>query len=299
MKNLTKIFSILSLILIVSTSFGQLKYTSLNLACSSNASNSGVINNSRNVYVTRIAIDEYVFVNNSPNNFKRIPAGFYYYSPYAFQTDYRGKIIAIQNCNTVVPQGVFPNPPLDANLGIVGWLAFGSDYDLLKNEISGGTTKFDYYGKSNGLPMPTGNKNGNGYETVAFSSHSTTVGSGYSGIVSKCRYKITDAQGNVVIFVDDSRGGFSSTYGNNLRSNNHPDDCTRYLPVGVYTLEYSNTSNAGVNVPQSLKFWLQSAQNTYQIDEVVNSGSTVIRTITISDTGTQTNAFFKLNNNLL
>lgn len=190
--------------------------------------------------------------------------------------------------------------PPNTELGIVGWLHYGADYEAIRNDISSGTAVFWFYGKSNGQGYPTGQKNGNGYETVALSTHSITSIPNKAGVVSKCKYKIRDTSGNVVVYVDDTKGGFHPAhYGNNLRGNNHPDDSYRYLPNGSYTIEYSNISDDGGAVPQTLVFYRQHMGNefVYQINEVVNKGETVTRDFTISDTGTEPNVIYKLNNN--
>jgi hypothetical protein len=289
--------NLLVLLLISFFSIAQTRYSSLNDACTRR-----VTDVSKTVFAPYFSIDNYVFLNNDNRNFKRLTAGYYYYpsSNASFQTNFRGKIINIQPCIIESPSGFFPAPPNSTEIGIIGTI-YGTDYDVLKNEISGGTTKFDFYGKSNGQPYPTGlARNGNGYETFNFPSHSITTSDNFAGVISKCRYKLTDSQSNVVIFVEDTRGGFHPNYGNNLRGNNHPDDCARYLPVGTYTLEYTNISDAPIPILQRLKFWYQDQnQINYLIDEIVNKNQTVVRQIVITDTGATPSAIFKLNNNFI
>lgn len=190
--------------------------------------------------------------------------------------------------------------PSNTELGIVGWLHYGTDYETLRNEISTGNATFWFYGKSNGQGYPTGQKNGNGYETVCLTTHSITSLSGKMGVVSKCRYKIKDNLGNLIVLVDDTKGGFHPAhYGDNKRGNNHPDDANRYLPNGTYTLEYDNISDDSGTVPQKVVFFRQHEGNTfeYQINETVNKGESTTRTFTISDTGAEANVIYKLNNN--
>lgn len=190
--------------------------------------------------------------------------------------------------------------PADTELGVVGWLHYGTDYETIRNEIVTGTALFWFYGKSNGQGYPTGQKNGNGYETTTLSTHSITSIPGKAGVISKCRYKIKDSSGNVVVYVEDTKGGFHPAhYGNNLRGNNHPDDSNRYLPNGTYTLEYTNVSDDSGAVPQRVVFFRQHEGNAfkYQINETVNKGETITRSFTISDTGAEANVIYKLNNN--
>lgn len=196
---------------------------------------------------------------------------------------------------------VDPAPGLTApnwNIGLSSMFGYGSSWQNEFNKIQGGDSSFWFYGKSNGNSYPNG-KNGNGYETVHFSSHSITTAQGYAGVISKCRYKLRDAANNVVLYVDDTKGGFHYFYGNDLRANNHPDDVLRYLPTGTYSLEYTNTSESVA--PQRVEFYQQHQNNTfdYQINEVVQSGQSITREIVISDTGSEPNTFYKLNNNLL
>jgi len=276
------------------------KYTSFTDACNKNLQGSGISNVAKNIYWESPTIGKYVFLGNSSQDFRRLGSGFYYYQNdnSAVEIALNGSILGKQTCE-VLTTGVFPNPPFSQDIAIVGWINYGADYDVLKNEISGGTTKYDFYGKNNGNAFPTGQRNGGGYETCSFPTHSITQADGYGGKISKCRYKILDEQGNVVMFVDDTRGGFHPNYGNNLRGNNHPDDSNRYLPTGTYTLEYANISDESVNMPQHLLFFYQDENNvSYQIDEIVNSGASVTRTFNVHGTGDTPNAFFKMNNNL-
>lgn len=282
------------------SSFGQIKYSSLSDACDKNTSGSGVSNNSRTINTVGITINDYAFLNNDNNNFKRLRSGFYYHQGQntAFQTNIRGRIVNTQVCATS-QAGVFPNPPSDPNYGIVGWVNYGTDYDVIKNELSGGFATFSFYGNSNGQGYPTGSKNGNGYETMSFSSHSITQKDGFAGLVSMCRIKVTDSDGKIVFFLEDTRGGFHPNFGANLRANNHPDDCSRYLREGSYTLEYSNTTTHGTNMAQKLQLWYQNEGGaTYQVNETVNNGETVTRVFNIFNTGSLPNAFFKINNNV-
>lgn len=295
MKLLKYLFLLVSI-----SSIAQTRYTSLNDACAKNASGSGVSNNSLSINIIGLTINDYAFINNEANNYKRLKRGYYYHQGQnsAFQTNIRGRITDIQTCATA-QAGVYPNSPSDPNYGIVGWINYGADYDIIKNELSGGIAKFDFYGSSNGQNYPTGQRNGNGYETVSLSTHSITQKDGLAGLASMCRYKLTDSQGKIIIFVDDTRGGFHPNYGSNLRANNHPDDCNRYLAEGNYTLEYSNTTNHSTNMAQKLQFWYQNESGAnYQVNETVNNGETVVRTINIFNSGSTPNAIFKLNSNV-
>lgn len=199
-----------------------------------------------------------------------------------------------------IPTPTEPPPGLIApnwNIGLSNMFGYGSSWQNEFNKMPNGTSLFWFYGKSNGNNYPSG-KNGNGYETVHFSSHSVTSAQGYAGVISKCRYTLRDAANNVVLYVDDTKGGFHAFYGNDLRANNHPDDVLRYLPTGTYSLEYANTSDSPA--PQSVEFYQQHENNTfdYQINEVVQSGQSITRSIVIADTGSEQNTFYKLNNNL-
>jgi hypothetical protein len=301
MKNLLKILAFF----ISLSSIAQTKYASLNDACTKNANGSGVNNNSVTVYIANFTNNDYAFVSNDNNNYKRLKRGYYFHKAQnsAFQVNIRGRITEIQTCASAVA-GQYPNSPSDANYGIVGWVNYGTDYDNIKNEISGGSTRFDFYGNSNGQSYPTGLKNGNGYETMSFSTHSITQKNELTNLVSMCRYKITDSQGKVVMFVEDTRGGFHPCHNNPncnsvLRGNNHPDDSNRYLAEGNYTIEYSNITNHSTNMPQRLQLWYQD-QNTleYKINEVVNNGETVTRNFSITNTNSTPNAYFKLNSNV-
>ncbi len=297
-----KIFINFVFLLMTYSSIAQTRYSSLNDACTKNANGSGVSNNSKSIYIANfsIVLHDYAFTNNESRNYKRLRSGFYYHAPSntAFQTTIQGRISNIQACANNNQEGVFPNSPLDANYGIVGWVNYGTDYDAIKNELAGGTSTFNFYGNSNGQSYPTGSKNGNGYETMAFPTHSVTQKAEFEGLRSMCRIKITDSDGKVVFFCEDTRGGFHPTFGSNLRGNNHPDDANRYLREGNYTLEYSNITNHGTNMPQRLELWYQNNGFEYLIKEVVNNGETVVRGFNIFNTGSTPNVLFKLNNNV-
>lgn len=215
---------------------------------------------------------------------------------------------ANRNSNSAPTATVVPDVPRPAdtpnglnapnwNIGLSSMFGYGSSWQNEYNKIQGGSSAFWFYGKSNGQSYPTG-KNGNGYETVHWSSHSITSTQGYAGVISKCRYTLRDASNNIVLYVDDTKGGYHAFYGIDLRNNNHPDDTLRYLPTGSYNLEYSNTSDAAA--PQNLVFYQQHENNSfdYQINEVVQRGETINRTITINNTGSELNTFYKFNNNL-
>ncbi|MBA4849026.1 hypothetical protein [Emticicia sp. BO119] len=93
----------LTFLLLISTLvFGQTKYTSLNDACDRNQSGSGVTNLAKTIYIPSVAVNQYAFLNNSNRNFRRLPAGYYYYpsTNSAFQTSIYGKITAMQTCTT-------------------------------------------------------------------------------------------------------------------------------------------------------------------------------------------------------
>lgn len=193
--------------------------------------------------------------------------------------------------------------PVNWYLGVSNMMNYGSDYFTFINSLSGGEARFWFYGKSNGNAYPSG-KNGNGYETVSFASHSVNMhnNTGYSGgnrtdVRSKCKYTIKDSAGNIVLYVEDTKGG-GATYG---RNNNHPDNCNRYLPTGAYTLEYQNTSDESGTIPQTVVFFRQGENNffEYQINEIVDKGVTITRTINVYDTGSEQNTFFKFNCNFL
>lgn len=196
--------------------------------------------------------------------------------------------------------------PSSFTIGISNMMNYGTNYFTFLNEVSGGIAKFWFYGKNNGQAYPNG-KNGNNYETVSLASHSVNMfndpqsQASQINVRSKCRYKIKDSAGNVVLFVEDTKGG-GQYYG---RSNNHPDNCNRYLPIGTYFLEYENISDDAGEVNQRVVFFKQGENNfvEYQINELVPKGGKIgINTplqFTITDTGSTPNMFYKFNCNFL
>ncbi len=87
--------------LITQLSIAQTKYSSLSDACTRNVS--GAANNSRLIHIPLVRVDEYAFLSNQSNNFKRLPRGYYYHaaSNTAIETNLRGKIINTQTCAVI------------------------------------------------------------------------------------------------------------------------------------------------------------------------------------------------------
>lgn len=185
------------------------------------------------------------------------------------------------------------------NLNIAKSIPYGvgyvADYFSMLNEVSGGIANFWFYGKSNGNPYPTGEfeTTKDGYATIDLPSHGVTIHGDSYGVIVKVRYKIKDSNGNVVMYLHDTKGGYHGNYGGNLRGNNHPNHSQRYLPFGTYTIELENLSDANVNVPISFNFGRAGGNLTEFFGETVNSGESMTKTFEIfSSTST-----FKLNCN--
>lgn len=185
-------------------------------------------------------------------------------------------------------------PPIDPLIAVATWLKYGSSYNELAKEIKGGGTKFWFYGDQNDKIPPMGNRNGNGYETTLWSTHSINWVN--DSTISKCRYQIKNSKGEIVLFVEDTKSGFHPNFGAYKRSNNHPDDTNRYLPIGEYILEYENISDIPLN--QIVSFRLQgSTKIVNQIYESVPTGKKIIRKISVYNTWDDPNEVFKFNNN--
>lgn len=184
--------------------------------------------------------------------------------------------------------------PIDPFIAVATWLKYGSSYTELAKEIKGGSTKFWFYGDRNDKIPPMGYRNGNGYETTLWSTHSINWVN--DSTISKCRYQIKNSKGEIVLFVEDTKSGFHPNFGANKRSNNHPDDTNRYLPIGEYTLEYENISDVPLN--QIVSFRLQgSTKIINQIYEAVPTGKKIIRKISVYNTWDDPDEVFKFNNN--
>lgn len=144
---------------------------------------------------------------------------------------------------------------------------------------------FEYYGDNTGI-------------NVDFTSHSIisrpTNGVGIeTGIGNSfCEYWVYDSNNNLKVYCKNTRSGLHPNYQNAFNSNNHlPNFSKRILP-GNYRLVYKNISATGVN--QTLLFGLITNNANEQINEVVSSGQTVERNITIYNSESS----FKLNNNV-
>lgn len=187
--------------------------------------------------------------------------------------------------------------PSNLNIGLskTYGLAYQADYFALAAEMEGGINNFWFYGKSNGTAYPTAEfaTSENGYATIDLPSHSVTLNGSYYPKIGKIRYKIKDAQGNVVMYCHDTKGGYHGNLAANKRGNNHPNHSQRYLPYGTYTIEFENLSES--NTPLNFVFGRAGGNLTEFFQVSVASGTTEIRTLVLFDSP---NAF-KLNCNLV
>lgn len=126
-------------------------------------------------------------------------------------------------------------------------------YKNMRNQLSGGVAKFNFFGNpspNNNFPALQDSRNDpNGnidcvtpdYVVVDFPSHSYNYNADAAGKTGKIHYKIYDASDNLILEVYDTRGGQPG----GLRSNNHPDNCVRWLKRGTYRIWAKNISTDG------------------------------------------------------
>lgn len=140
------------------------------------------------------------------------------------------------------------------NVGSVGYL-YGASYTALKNEISGGQAIFNYFGNpapDNNYPAPNPQSNGSSFPSytsdhvlVNFASHSVNLSNNQStrALTGKVHYKVFDQNDNLILEVYDTKGGRTPD-GN--RTNNHPDECSRWIKRGTYRIWMKNISDDNV-----------------------------------------------------
>lgn len=160
-----------------------------------------------------------------------------------FQVGHYASIVRVALNNTAVA----PTDPGDnyTSIGDAGY-SYGSDYATLRNEVSSGVGRFNYYGNpspDNNYPAPNPSSNTGGwapynddYVLFNFPSHSTNYTS--DGLIGKVAYQVFDNLGNLVLEMYDTKGGI---YGG-ARANNHPDDCKRWIKRGTYRIKVWNIS---------------------------------------------------------
>lgn len=136
---------------------------------------------------------------------------------------------------------------VDWSIGQVGYF-YGSKYADYVNQITGGDAIFEFYGQNVNYPSynPVNNsKSTNELVRFYFPTHSVVTGD--KNLVSAIEMKLYDFDGNLIWYLNDSRGGYhpctnSPNCTAQLRSNNHPDDSVRWLKYGKYTLWVKNNS---------------------------------------------------------
>jgi hypothetical protein len=125
---------------------------------------------------------------------------------------------------------------------------YGTSYFGFIDEVGGGESFFDFKGQNVSYPdfQTTEKRVTEDLVVVGFPTHSIVNYAG-TDFVSSIEYWLIDEEGNTVIHVKDTKGGYHPcTFGvpcnAKLRGNNHPDDSNRWIKQGNYRLRVRNLS---------------------------------------------------------
>jgi hypothetical protein len=137
------------------------------------------------------------------------------------------------------------------NIGLVGY-NYGSDYWALlsEREAISGESVFDFRGQPDyNYPQIRATKFNGEQEygqwvPIHLPSHSTTAAEvgGQERIISMISIEMFDSSGALVWKLYDTKGGFHGKFGGDLRGNNHPDNCQRWIKRDIYTVKIKNIS---------------------------------------------------------
>ena len=207
-------------------------------------------------------------------------------------------------------QGVLLHPPKNLLIGLSKAYPLATDtYTGLLTQMPGGENEFWFYGKTNQYSYPTGEwvTQANGYSTIDLPTHAINARAGidvlhpeYNGVICKIEYTIKDADGKIVMFCKDTKGGFHPTFIPNERGNNHPKESQRFLPYGIYTVEFKNITDGNVNAPIRVTYNRAGGNATMgeYFDATVNNQQTITFEIRIFEQE-QEASMFKLNCNMV
>lgn len=146
---------------------------------------------------------------------------------------------------------------------------YGSSYEREKSEVAGGEANFSFYGQNVNYPAFGAIKPSTEELVVmAFPSHSVVSYFG-TDFVSAVEMKLTDQYGNIVWYLNDTKGGYHSVLKANSRGNNHPDDSNRWLRYGKYQLWIKNNSTDKRAVQN---FLFMTEKGTKFIDQDIQPG---------------------------
>ena len=207
-------------------------------------------------------------------------------------------------------QGLLLHSPKNLLIGLSKAYPLAADtYTGLLNQMPGGENEFWFYGKTNQYSYPTGEwvTQANGYSTIDLPTHAVNARAGsdgqhpeYNNVICKIEYTIKDAQGNVVMFCKDTKGGFHPTFVPNERGNNHPKESQRFLPYGTYTVEFKNLTEGSINAPIRVSYNRAGGDATVgeYFDATVNNQQTITFAINIFEQDHDI-SMFKLNCNMV
>lgn len=207
-------------------------------------------------------------------------------------------------------QGAILHPPKNLLIGLSKAYPLAIDtYTGLLSQMPGGENEFWFYGKTNQHPYPNGEWviQANGYSTIDLPTHAINARAGsdihhpeYNNVICKIEYTIKDSKGNVVMFCKDTKGGFHPTFIPNERGNNHPKESQRFLPYGIYTVEFKNITQGSINAPIRVTYNRAGGNATMgeYFDAIVDNQKTVTFTIEIFEQREEI-SMFKLNCNMV
>lgn len=169
------------------------------------------------------------------------------------------------------PAPVLPTqPPSSGNWGLGQYRnRYGSNYEREKSEVAGGEASFNFYGQNVNYPQyGTSQPSTDELVVMAFPTHSVVSYYG-TDFVSAVEAKLTDQDGNVVWYLNDTKGGYHPGLKANARGNNHPDDANRWIKYGKYQLWVRNKSTDPKAVQ---KFLFATEKGTTFVDQDLGPG---------------------------